>query len=72
MKSKRDAQAQWEVMVVSTKTALNESGYERRYCYEYEVDARAALKAWDGVEHPSGPWIKCKGAGFDLLNPGLG
>ena len=29
----------------------------------------AALAAWDGEEHPGGPWIKCKGAGIDLLNP---
>ncbi|MDM0067073.1 hypothetical protein [Variovorax sp. J31P207] len=45
------------------------SGYGRRYCYELESDARAALATWDGEDHPSGPWIKCKGAGIDLLNP---
>lgn len=50
---------------------LNESGYARRYCYEHEVDAAVALKSWDGAGHPKGPWIKCKGAGIDLLNPEL-
>ena len=48
---------------------LDPVGYERRYCYEHRADARAALAAWDGREHPPGPWIKCKGAGIDLLNP---
>jgi hypothetical protein len=48
---------------------LTEQGYERRYCYEYAVDARAALQAWNGSGHPGGPWIKCKGPGIDLLNP---
>lgn len=45
------------------------SGYQRRYCFEHQEDARAALLAWDGHQHPSGPWIKCKGLGIDLLNP---
>ena len=48
---------------------LDDVGYERRYCYEHKDDAQAAVRAWDGAEHPSGPWIKCKGAGIDLLNP---
>ncbi|WP_213957487.1 hypothetical protein [Variovorax sp. dw_954] len=44
-------------------------GHERRYCYEHRLEAQAALLEWDGDGHPSGPWIKCKGAGVDLLNP---
>jgi hypothetical protein len=48
---------------------LDPIGYARRYCYEHAADARAALQAWDGTNHPSGPWIKCKGAGIDLFNP---
>lgn len=48
---------------------LDDVGYQRRYCYEHRADAQAALVAWDGRGHPSGPWIKCKGAGIDLLNP---
>lgn len=48
---------------------LYEAGYERRYCFEHKEDAQAALRAWDGEGHPGGPWIKCKGAGIDLLNP---
>ena len=34
-------------------------------------DALRALLDWDGLGHPAGPWIKCKGAGIDLLNPAL-
>jgi hypothetical protein len=45
--------------------------YGRRYCYEHHEDALEALSSWDGRQHPSGPWIKCKGAGIDLLNPEL-
>lgn len=50
---------------------LTLEGYGRRYCYESLDDAREALQVWDGVGHPAGPWIKCKGAGIDLLNPAL-
>lgn len=50
---------------------LDEAGYERRYCYEHKAEAQAALRDWDGERHPGGPWIKCKGAGVDLLNPAL-
>lgn len=48
---------------------LDDVGYQLRYCYEHWADAQAALLAWDGQQHPSGPWIKCKGGGIDLLNP---
>ena len=48
---------------------LQPLGYDLRYCYENEADARAALASWDGAKHPAGPWIKCKGAGIDILNP---
>ncbi|MBW8466919.1 MAG: hypothetical protein K0M67_01540 [Thiobacillus sp.] len=50
---------------------LNTDHYERRYCYEHQHEALEALQAWDGRGHPGGPWIKCKGAGIDLLNPAL-
>lgn len=56
---------------VGLVVGLSFEGYERRYCYEHARDALAALVAWDGREHPGGPWIKCKGAGVDLLNPAL-
>lgn len=46
-------------------------GYSLRYCYEHAGEAEAALAAWDGQGHPGGPWIKCKGAGVELLNPAL-
>lgn len=50
---------------------LDPVGYERRYCFEHGHEARQALAAWRGEGHPGGPWIKCKGAGVDLLNPAL-
>ncbi len=50
---------------------LGESSYERRYCYEHAKDAAKALEEWDGKDHSGGPWIKCKGAGIDLLNPNI-
>ena len=50
---------------------LDPVGDERRDCFEHGHEARQALAAWDGEGHPGGPWIKCKGAGIDLLNPEL-
>jgi hypothetical protein len=50
---------------------LDPAGYQRRYCFEHEEDAWRGLGAWDGKGHPGGAWIKCKGAGIDLLNPAL-
>lgn len=50
---------------------LDPTGYRLRYCYEHRSEAQAAIKAWDGLGHPPGPWIKCKGGGVDLLNPNL-
>ncbi len=57
----------WAVVV-----GLTGVGYQRRYCFEHEEDAREALEQWDGQDHPGGPWIKCKGVGVDLLNPSFG
>lgn len=51
---------------------IDPNGHERRYCYEHGSEAAAALEAWDGGGHPSGPSIKCKGANGDLLNPEFG
>ena len=48
---------------------LDPIGYERRYCFEHAEEARASLAEWDAQGHPGGPWIKCKGAGIELLNP---
>lgn len=52
-------------------TGLDFHCYARRYCFEHKQDALEALVQWTGHCHPSGPWIKCKGAGIDLLNPAL-
>lgn len=50
---------------------IDKYGYAGRYCYEHRADVEAAFKDWDGTSHPSGPWIKLKGLGMDLLNPEL-
>ena len=47
---------------------------ERRYCFEKRADAVAALFAMKSLDdHPTGPWIKCKGTMYgrpiDLFNP---
>jgi len=50
--------------------AMDYGGYGYRYCYG---DLRAALDAirkWDGVNHPPGPWIKRKGEDGELWNEG--
>lgn len=47
---------------------LNETGYQRRYCYERARDALSALHGWNGTGDPSGPWIKEKPS--DRLGPG--
>ena len=44
---------------------------QRRCCFEHAQDAHRAGAAWNGKDHPGGAWIKCKGAGIDLLNPAL-
>lgn len=55
---------------------LDAAGYEYRYCFENHDQALAALEAWDGIGHPQGPWIKCKGRingkFVDMRNPALG
>ncbi|MDP9882409.1 hypothetical protein J2W25_006749 [Variovorax boronicumulans] len=40
---------------------LDDVGYERRFFYEHRADAQSALVDWDGLEHPSGPWIQVQG-----------
>ena len=46
---------------------LSSFGYERRYCYDKEGEALESLLTWDGLEHPSGNWIKCKGTYKDFI-----
>ena len=43
--------------------------YAYRYCYPSYSEALRAFETWDGQGHPSGNWIKQKGAGIDLVNP---
>lgn len=37
-------------------SGLNAWGYEDRWCFEREADARAALAAWDGEGDPGDKW----------------
>jgi hypothetical protein len=51
-------------------------GYQRRYCYEHEAQAITALNEYANAdEHPTGPWVKCKGhykgIVVDMLNPAM-
>lgn len=57
------------VTTIGLYCGLNPISYSYRYCYENYQDALAALNAWDGKGHPSGPWIVRKGEGGDLQSP---
>ena len=57
----------WAVVV-----NIDPIGHDHQHCYAHAAEAVAALEAWDGLEHPSGPWIKCKGADGELLSPEFG
>ena len=48
---------------VGLVVGIDEHSYVGRYCYQSLMDARVALAVWDGVDDPSGEWIKYKGAG---------
>jgi hypothetical protein len=48
---------------------LGPMSYGRRYCYEHEADARAALGGREAGGRPPGLWIKRNGAGIEFLNP---
>jgi len=52
---------------------LDKTGYERRYCFHNWAGALESLLIWDGKDHPSGNWIKCKGIyrgeAVDMANP---
>jgi len=50
---------------------LDEFGYDRRYCYEYSVQAIKAAQEYSGEGDPSGMWIKRKGKGGEALGPGV-
>ncbi|MEJ8816129.1 hypothetical protein WKW77_34115 [Variovorax ureilyticus] len=55
----------------ATVVALDPVGYSRRYCYEHAEKPRPRSLAGTGGTTPARPWIKCKGASIDLLNPAL-
>jgi hypothetical protein len=55
----------WGLHVGMTKT-----GYKGRYCYERQIDAMTAARVYEGVEDPSGPWIKYKGEDGERMGPG--
>lgn len=47
---------------------IREFGYGHRYCYESPSAAEAALRNWDGRDHPPGLWLVRKGHGGELRN----
>lgn len=62
-----------QIYTTGIVVGLTKDTYECRYCYEQIQDAAAACATWEGVDHPSGPWIKLKGTYngklVDMLNP---
>jgi hypothetical protein len=58
-----------QIFTTSLLVGLDSNGYQRRYCYEHEEDARKALLEWGGSGDPPGPWIKEKPS--DRLGPGV-
>jgi hypothetical protein len=42
---------------IAIVVGMDPAGYQRRYCFEHEEDARQGLAAWDGKDHPGGAWI---------------
>jgi len=42
-------------------TDFNSIGYDRRWCFKSPVQALESLKAWDGLDHPSGDWTRYMG-----------
>ena len=57
-----------QIFTTGLCVGLTNTGYTRRYCYEHEADALAALMSWNGAGDPPGPWIKEKPG--DRLGPG--
>ena len=64
------------VVTRAVVVGIDETGYERRYCYEQAAEAQAALDDWKcaaGLDHPPGNWIKLKGRfngePVDMFNP---
>lgn len=50
------------IFTVGLCYGLDESGYRGRYCYPDSLDAKQALKEWDGIGDPHDEfWIKHKG-----------
>ena len=42
--------------------------YIGRYCYYDSMEAKQALKEWNGIKDPDGNWIKHKGS-IEYSNP---
>jgi len=40
-----------------------------RYCYKNRADAVQAIREWNGIGDPPGPWIKHKGRAGEYSNP---
>lgn len=49
---------------------LDDFGYRGRYCYPDLRSALDAIREWDGLNDPPGPWIKHKGL-REYGNPNL-
>lgn len=61
------------LFTVGLVVSLDSVGYSRRYCYPRDLKSVSSavndILDWDGVDHPKGNWIKCKGDLGDIENP---
>lgn len=48
---------------------MDYTGYYGRYCFHTWYEAAASLTAWDGLDDPTGNWLKHKGGAGEYSNP---
>lgn len=56
------------MFTVGLCVGIDETGYHGRYCFKDLMDARVALKDWDGIGDPIPLWIKYKGLDGERSN----
>jgi hypothetical protein len=57
------------ILTVGLFIGIGPISYRTRYCYPDLLSARAAIREWDGVGDPPGPWIKQKPEDRSNPNP---
>ena len=59
------------VFTVGLVIGINEDGYKGRFCYPHLADAMTDINTWDGINDPSGDWLKYKGEDNEYSNQKL-